>query len=247
MLRRRVMMGTKSMDDYLTFTALENGTFTLTIPYNLNTDYLTSVSYSLDGGATWVTTANAASQIITITTPTVETGKTVKWKGIGTAYATNDGIYGSSFNATGRFSVSGNIMSLLFGDNYRRKVEISNSNAFNHLFRGSDKITDAGNLLLPATTLAEYCYANMFYGCTNLTTAPELPATTLASSCYFQMFCNCTKLNSVTCLATDISASYSLRYWLRYTASSGTFTKAAGVSWPTGYSGIPYGWTVVEV
>ena len=28
------------------------------------------------------------------------------------------------------------------------------------------------------------CYYNLFYGCTSLTTAPELPATTLASGCY---------------------------------------------------------------
>lgn len=33
-------------------------------------------------------------------------------------------------------------------------------------------------------TMIDYCYANMFYNCTSLTTAPELPATTLADYCY---------------------------------------------------------------
>ena len=60
--------------------------------------------------------------------------------------------------------------------------------------------------ILPATTLSEYCYSGMFFDCTSLTTAPILPAATLTKSCYCMMFYNCTKLNSVTCLATDISA-----------------------------------------
>ena len=40
---------------------------------------------------------------------------------------------------------------------------------------------DNGRYYLPATTLANSCYLNMFYKCTSLTTAPELPATTLAN------------------------------------------------------------------
>jgi hypothetical protein len=50
--------------------------------------------------------------------------------------------------------------------------------------------------VLPATTLAVACYRNMFYGCTSLTTAPELPATTLADYCYYQMFYGCTSLTT---------------------------------------------------
>lgn len=100
---------------------------------------------------------------------------------------------------------------------------------------------------LPATTLEKQCYNNMFGGCTKLTTAPELPATTLVQNCYINMFQGCSGLKSVTCLATDISASGSTSNWLYNTASSGTFKKAAGVTWPTGASGIPNGWTVVSV
>ena len=100
---------------------------------------------------------------------------------------------------------------------------------------------------LPATTLAHICYGQMFNNCWSLTTAPELPATTLTQSCYFGMFESCTSLNNVTCLATDISADASTYEWLNSVSSTGTFTKAAGVTWPTGESGIPSGWTVVEV
>ncbi len=100
--------------------------------------------------------------------------------------------------------------------------------------------------VLPATTLAINCYSNMFQSCTTLTIAPELPATTLVSYCYNLMFEGCTSLANIKCLATDISASYSHYYWVRYVAPTGTFTKATGVNWSEGVSGIPSGWTVVE-
>jgi hypothetical protein len=49
---------------------------------------------------------------------------------------------------------------------------------------------------LPATTLANSCYQDMFFNCTSLTTAPELPATTLKDSCYYGMFQYCTSLTT---------------------------------------------------
>ena len=99
---------------------------------------------------------------------------------------------------------------------------------------------------LSATTLAIYCCNLMFYNCSNLTTAPVLLATKLVQNCYSSMFYGCKKLNSVTCLATNISEPTSTLGWLYYVASTGTFTKAAGVNWSVGDDGIPYGWTVVN-
>ncbi len=100
---------------------------------------------------------------------------------------------------------------------------------------------------LPATTLASYCYYEMFYDCTSLTEAPELPATTLVEHCYSNMFKYCTKLNYIKMLATDISADNCLYNWVKGVASSGTFVKHPDMtSLPTGTSGIPSGWTVVD-
>jgi len=50
------------------------------------------------------------------------------------------------------------------------------------MFYGCTSLTTPPEL--PATTLDSYCYWSMFYGCTSLTTAPELPATTLTTYCY---------------------------------------------------------------
>lgn len=100
---------------------------------------------------------------------------------------------------------------------------------------------------LPATTLADYCYSYMFYGCTSLTTAPALPATTLWDNCYRSMFYGCNNLNYIKMLATGIYATNCLSNWVSGVASSGTFVKnPAMTSLPTGVSGIPSGWTVVD-
>ena len=57
------------------------------------------------------------------------------------------------------------------------------------------KLTTPNNIL-PATILANECYAYMFAGCTSLVASPELPAVTLADACYMFMFSGCTALSS---------------------------------------------------
>lgn len=114
----------------------------------------------------------------------------------------------SKFSVTGdRFSVSGDIMSLISKDH---DVETIPSEAcFSHLFNGCSKLTSAPSL--SATTLSKACYTWMFYGCTSLTMAPELPATTLTTDCYWHMFDGCTGLTTAptlpaTTLANDCYA-----------------------------------------
>ena len=98
---------------------------------------------------------------------------------------------------------------------------------------------------LPATTLAEGCYRSLFNGCTSLTTAPDLLAPTLVSYCYAYLFNACTSLNSVKCTATSgVGSNNSTAEWLWNVSPTGTFTKESGVTWETGVSGIPSGWTV---
>ena len=118
---------------------------------------------------------------------------------------------------------------------------------YSSMFFGCTSLTTAPSIL-PATTLANYCYSSMFRDCTNLTTAPELPSTTLATNCYSGMFRDCTSLNYAKCLATDISATSCTTRWMENVVSStGTFVKAESMNdWPTGDSGIPNGWTVVD-
>ena len=106
---------------------------------------------------------------------------------------TSLGNYKIVVTGNGNIRASGNVMSLL--DKTMAATEVGEK-AFYLLFYGCEKLTDASNLILPATTLAASCYQGMFSGCTSLTSAPELPTTTLAYGCYREMFYNCTSLTS---------------------------------------------------
>ena len=294
---------------YLTFEAIESGAFKFS---GITSAY--TLSYSLDDGTTWTSLAHDTD------TPTINADNKIMWKGNLTPQ-TSTGI--GRFVATGKFDAYGNIMSLLYGDNFAGQISLEDKEFdFTYLFYNNTKIVNTQNLILPlasghyyrmfegctslitapalpattlgpmcyssmfncctslttapalpATTLSDSCYSNMFQGCTSLTTAPALPATTLTWYCYGEMFdgctslttapelsvttmgvmsCvymfqNCTNLNYIKMLATDVSASGALDAWVEGVSPTGTFVKAAGVTIPTGGSGIPDGWTVVEV
>ena len=174
----------------------------------------------------------------------------------------------NSFSLNGDISVDGDITNLLT----RGGTNTVPAYCFYRLFQGASGLTSAPELpattlgvscyeamfvncvnlttapsTLPATTLAERCYNSMFGDCTSLTTAPELPANTLADGCYNSMFYNCSNLNSITCMATDISAVNCTSVWVANVAQTGTFRKNSQMSnWTTGDDGIPTGWTVVN-
>ena len=82
---------------------------------------------------------------------------------------------------------SGNIQTLLDWENL--PMIISTNFCYFNMFNGCENLTSAPEL--PATTLAAGCYSGMFANCFNLTSAPELPATTLAAGCYSGMFKDC--------------------------------------------------------
>ena len=116
-------------------------------------------------------------------------------------------------------------------------------NCYEGMFSGCTSLTEAPEL--PAKILAGFCYFAMFSGCTGLTEAPELPAETLADHCYFWMFSGCEKLDSVTMLATDVSAFNALSNWLKDTADVGTLYVASGMTTDRTIRGsLPTGWTV---
>ena len=225
---------------------------------------VTGVEYSTDGGENWSGyTSNTAVTLTNI-------GDKVSFRGTNAAYA-NNGNSRSRISCDKDCYVYGNIMSLINKDNFTTNTTFTETYALASLFIDNTFIKNHSSkkLVLPATTLTNCCYASMFYGCTGLTSAPELPATTLVISCYVQMFrgCTgltsapelsattlankcydrmfygCTNLNKVICMANSYNAS-NTENWLEGVAASGTFIKAIGMnSWGTGVSGIPSGWT----
>lgn len=181
-------------NDYLTFVARADGTFTFS---GLTSNTL---SYSLDNGSTWTELANNTP------TPTVASGNKILWK--------CDNLTTSALNGPGRFfstsqfDVEGNIMSLIYGDNFIGQTTLTSRSIFSGLFSGNTNVIEAENLLLPATQLSTGCYLKMFCGCTNLISAPDLPAKTLSTSGYCSMFESCTSLTKAPkTLPTTLASS----------------------------------------
>lgn len=141
-----------------------------------------------------------------------------------------------------RFIVYGNILSLYYGDDFADKTSGMKEQ---FLFSECKYLMDASNLILPSNLINDN-YAGMFRGCTSLTTAPELPATALTSGCYQEMFKGCTSLSYIKCLATSLGDIWSLRLWVDGVSPTGTFVKHPNAVWPTGTSGIPDGWTIID-
>ena len=225
----------------LTFEAKEDDT---RVKFTLAPCVKQPVEYSTDGGTTW-TTYTSDTEILL-----ASTGNIVMFRGNNAAYG--DGIDNSTFSVpSGECYVYGNVMSLVNATAFPLVKALTANNAFNSLFQGCSEIHsyDSKKIVLPGTTLIESCYAHMFEGCgnlttapalpattltvgcydsmfsgcLNLTTAPDLPATTLVGYCYFCMFSGCLSLNYVKCLATDISAYNCTGSWLFDVPSSGTF------------------------
>ena len=249
--------------EYLTFEIVEDGTITIKAS---NANIAKIISYSTDEGNTWtdLTTSTTEQSL-----GSFSAGDTIMLKGTNTAYGTSS--YNNQFGGTAKYNAYGNIMSLLYGDDFDGQTTFPSGSTytFKYLFNNSTGVINASNLILPATTLADSCYramfsdctsltqapslpvtilasncySGMFYNCSSLTTAPELPATTLAEGCYDGMFNGCTSLNYIKAMFTTIPP-YPW-YWVSGVSATGTFVKNSAATWNvTGQSGVPTGWTV---
>lgn len=235
-------------EQYLTFVAKSNGTFVYEGSATNN-----NVSYSIDDGKTWST----PSYNITVN---VSSGDKVMWKGNMSGYG-NKRLSGG----TASFEAQGNFMSLIYGDNFIEQTSLNNL-TFQYMFYNS-KITNAENLILPATTLSEYCYQHMFENCSLLSKSPKiLPSTTLTTACYefmfrycssmttspilpatnadiiacySDMFNGCTQLNYIKAMFTNTPRTYGQNNWVNGVAASGTFVMNAEATWnPENYRGV---------
>lgn len=151
-----------------------------------------SMEYSLDDGVTW---NNMPEQGYA---PWLTTGEKMICRGTLTN-SNNTSIYGiGQFFIAGTCKVYGNIMSLIYGDNFVGKYDLTDKNCgFSYLFKESSTIIDAENLVLPARILTDSCYFGLFFECYNLVTPPTiLPAKTLPDYCYQQMFDGCKNLTT---------------------------------------------------
>ena len=161
---------------YFTIEALESGEF-------LNQS--NSFSYSVNGGEWTATDWETPIQ--------VQTGDKIRFKS-----QSDEIMYCGDGIVNFDFIVYGNIMSLMYGDNFTGQTE--NTVSLSNMFADNAKLISAEHLILPSTTLYGYEYSTMFTSCYNLTTPPALPATTLGEYCYQNMFFGCSGLTTFPAL-----------------------------------------------
>ena len=243
----------------LTLVAGEDGKITVT--FNGGITLENDIHYTINGGAEQTIAKNTEGSFDI----TVKKGDVVQF------YSTNTSLGGSAVAAARgmtravdsgtkyinikpsmKTEIYGNVMSLLKGkDNFANADAIEANNAFYGLFAGAEKLVNSTErkLVLPATTLKEGCYENMFSGCKGIEMAPELPAPALVKDCYKEIFYDCAKLNHVTCLATDISAEGSTKDWLGKAGTEATSAPVLEtlVPMPPGSDGLPETWTAKKI
>lgn len=252
---------TPSPKNYLRLVCKGSGTLTFT---GGGVTSANTLSYSSDSGVTWSTLENG------VASPSFSSGDIILLKGTNMLIRANAGI--GQFSSTFNFDIEGNVMSLLYGDNFENETSLSGKDyVFMNLFSGSS-VVSAENMELPASTLSEWCYTNMFnrcssltkapttlpaetlqnscyfnmfYACTELTTTPILPALTLVTDCYKQMFRGCSKVNYIKAMFTTAPGTSYTSNWVYGVASRGTYVKNSSASYTTrGTSAIPNNWTI---
>ena len=189
-----------AIKDYLRTVARGSGTITLTIGSAVTTSDMSSIAYSTNG-TSWTTLNNVDDTTITASV-NVSSGDTVYWKGVGvqTAIAAPSRSGGvpkaTIFSSDVNFDVEGNAMSMLFDDNFEgEEFDSGTTYHLSGLFYNNTHLINASGMTLPATTLYDNDYNDMFYGCSGLTSAPSvLPATTIGASTYKRTFSGCTSL-----------------------------------------------------
>ena len=184
----------------LTLEAIEDGTtVTITNPLAL------TIEYSTDGGASWT-----SSKAAPITISDIAAGGTVQLRGDNEAYS--NGIIATStiIGCDKDCYLYGNIMSLVNKTGFATATELTANNTFFDLFDSNNHLKNHAtkDFVLPATTLTEGCYSNLFYKCTALTKSPVLPATTLAKKCYERMLQGCKAMTTAPVLPATTLADY---------------------------------------
>lgn len=238
-----------SKNDFFTITALASGDIQISIPGNVilqsqdGKEFIPfkSISYSKDL-INWKTEYPKSTirgkefdGYRTINIP-VNKGDKVYLKGDALCWYTNcNGTSASGANnnlhiaSTAKFSISGNILSLFYEDNFKNyntfpKIPSGEYGSyspqhFSHVFFGSKFLYDAQELKLP-NDVTESCYYSTFNGCTSLTIAPTiLPATTLQRMCYQSMFDGCKSLTTAPELPAT-TLEYGCYYGMFYNCTS---------------------------
>lgn len=214
---------------YLTFEAIEAASFTFTG---------NDLQYSLDNGNSWTTLSSGSAS------PLINAGQTIMWKQTNLTPGSVNGI--GTFSSTGNYKAYGNVMSLIYGDNFIGPKSISIANTFKRLFYYDRKLQNCANIILLAYTLSEGCCYSMFEGCANIAESPVLYVNNYSNYCFCRLFYGCANLRIVKCFTYGTTSSTYFDLWLSDTYNEGIIVRPNDIS-TSAYpiDGVPANWKYI--
>lgn len=154
------------------------------------------------------------TQMTTATTISLSAGEQVKFYGSNASWSTDRAKW-TKFTSTGKFNISGNVMTLLASGG---TASVSQRYCFRRLFAETD-VVDASELTLPSTQ-PDYMFYGMMQQCPYLQKLPVMPTPT--HTYVYGYFCNkCPSLQS----ATLPTGTYN-----KYYAFQGMFQDCSGLT-----------------
>jgi hypothetical protein len=175
----------------------------------------------------------------------------VDQQGCETAFKDNTGLIDASNLVMPATSLSQNAYNSFFSGcsslvSGPKELPVNGNNTHALMFANCTSLVNPPKLHF--TEIYEGGCNQMFRGCTSLVKAPDLNITNVGTWGCYQMFYGCSSLNYVKCTATTKGGSSNFSSWLYGVAASGTFVKDANSTlWGSGVSGIPSGWTVIDI
>ena len=204
-------------DRYLTFEIVSGLTGNNNVLRLMSTQsgYSVNVLVKVNNGE-WVNKQFGYEDIPNTLITGLSVGDKIRFKGTNNVYSVLDSEKHCYFDANDTMfvNIEGNIMSLIYGDDFKDKTTFPSNTSYNfraffyHKEDSNFNVINAQNLILPATKLTNGCYRAMFQDHSWLVTTPELPATKLIFDCYKHMFLRCESLKKAPKLpATTLGVS----------------------------------------
>lgn len=113
---------------------------------------------------------------------------------------------GSFLGCTPAVNIYGNILSLMYGDDFKDKYSVPQNSSLAHLFANHGNncfINDASKLILPVLDVPDNFYAYLFSE-SEIKIPPVLYGEVLHSNCHEQMFSRCSLESNVYLLAKTL-------------------------------------------
>lgn len=217
---RATTTGTDYSSQYFTVNNTSNTNNTIKLK-TTNDSWRPSVYVSTNNGSTW-TNKTATTSGVTLATLAPNESMIIKHTGAMGGVVSNQTRY-CTIDATQNFTVSGNIASLCFGDNFNTGSALTMPDlAYISLFFNNTHLLSAENLYFgDYTSVSSKGMYSMFENCSNMTTPPDLSyLTAVSTEGMTRTFGGCAYMTTPPDLSNIVTVGNSAMWLMFYNCTS---------------------------